>query len=79
MYETTQESGQGASDGAVVEDRLEGEEDTGEDRWRRGDVERENADAFHFRFVTLAVKISRLNSVIINNVCDGAACLPAGT
>ncbi|KAM9495540.1 cyclic AMP-dependent transcription factor ATF-6 beta [Clarias gariepinus] len=52
VYETTQESGQGASDGAVVEDRLEGEEDTGEDRWRRGDVERENADAFHFRNVS---------------------------
>ncbi|KAF5888296.1 cyclic AMP-dependent transcription factor ATF-6 beta isoform X2, partial [Clarias magur] len=52
VYETTPEPGQGASDGAAAEDRLEVEEDTGEDRWRRGDVERESADAFHFRNVS---------------------------
>lgn len=33
----------------AAEDRLDSEEDTGEDGWRRGEVERENSDTFHFR------------------------------
>ncbi|KAF4081750.1 hypothetical protein AMELA_G00164700 [Ameiurus melas] len=47
VYETAQEPGRVVSDRAA-EDRLDSEEDTGEDRWRR-DVERDNADSFHFR------------------------------
>ncbi|XP_058264451.1 cyclic AMP-dependent transcription factor ATF-6 beta isoform X2 [Hemibagrus wyckioides] len=36
----------------AAEDRLDSEEDIGEDRWRRGEVERENAETFHFRNVS---------------------------
>lgn len=50
MYETAQEPGRVVSD-RPAEDRLDSEEDTGEDRWRRGAVERDNADSFYFRLL----------------------------
>ncbi|KAI5627664.1 cyclic AMP-dependent transcription factor ATF-6 beta [Silurus asotus] len=39
-------------DDRVVEDRLDSEEDTGEDSWRRGEMDRDNSDTFHFRNVS---------------------------
>ncbi|XP_053093141.1 cyclic AMP-dependent transcription factor ATF-6 beta isoform X3 [Pangasianodon hypophthalmus] len=51
VYDREKEPGRVVNDRAA-EDRLDSEEDTGEDRWRRGEVERDNADAFHFRNVS---------------------------
>ncbi|MCI4381432.1 hypothetical protein PGIGA_G00251410 [Pangasianodon gigas] len=51
VYDRDKELGRVVNDRAA-EDRLDSEEDTGEDRWRRGEVERDNADAFHFRNVS---------------------------
>ncbi|GAA6077837.1 cyclic AMP-dependent transcription factor ATF-6 beta isoform X7, partial [Tachysurus ichikawai] len=36
----------------ATEDRLDSEEDIGEDGWRRREVERDNAESFHFRNVS---------------------------
>lgn len=49
VYETAQDPGRVVSD-RVTEDRLDSEEEMGEDRWR-GQVERESADTFQFRLL----------------------------
>lgn len=55
----------------AVEDRLDSEEDMGEERWRRGEVEREreNAETFHFRlqlglfiFIIVIIRVVNIHS-----------------
>lgn len=50
-YVETQEMGRAGME-RVVEDRLDSEEDTGEERWRRGETERESPESFQFRNVS---------------------------
>ncbi|XP_066525163.1 cyclic AMP-dependent transcription factor ATF-6 beta isoform X2 [Hoplias malabaricus] len=49
VYDKDQET---ASSVRTTEERMESEEDVGEEQWRRGDLEREGVDTFHFRNVS---------------------------
>lgn len=51
---------------SAAEDQLDSEEDTGEDRWRTGEVERENADTFHFRNVSGA--FSEVKDLVLQDI-----------
>ncbi|XP_047015978.1 cyclic AMP-dependent transcription factor ATF-6 beta isoform X3 [Ictalurus punctatus] len=65
VYETAQEPGRVVSD-RPAEDRLDSEEDTGEDRWRRGAVERDNADSFYFRNVSS--EFSEVKDLVLQDI-----------